>query len=266
VAKGDMTTALALEAITLAYRGQKVLDGVTLTVASGEVLALLGPSASGKTSVLRVLLGFAMPQAGNVTLQGETVSQGRRLLVPPEERGLAVVFQDLALWPHLTVEGNLAFGLAARRVPVGEATARIAAMIRRVGLAGTEQRHPDQLSGGQRQRVAIARALVLQPRAVLLDEPLANVDVDLRRELLALLHELFGEQGTTAIHVTHDLREAAAVANRFAVMEAGRIVQQGSLDHLRHAPATAFVRSLLDDLEGRASRDELAERDPARRL
>lgn len=244
-----MSTALALEAVSLAYEGRTALDGVNLRVAPGEVLALLGPSASGKTSVLRVMLGFAAPRSGIVRLGDRVVSRDGRVLVAPEDRGLGVVFQDLALWPHLTVEGNLAFGLASRRVPKGERAERITAMLRRVGLAGSERRHPGELSGGQRQRVAIARALVLEPRAVLLDEPLANVDVDLRRELLALLRELFREKETTVVHVTHDLREAVAVAHRFAVMEAGRIVQQGSLEDLRRAPATPFVGSLLDDLD-----------------
>lgn len=245
-----MTAAVALESVTLAYGDRKALDGVTLSVASGEVLALLGPSASGKTSLLRAVLGLAVPTSGAVRLGELVASREGRLLLPPEERGLGVVFQDLALWPHLTVEGNLGFGLAARGVPRREAAERIAVMIRRLGLAGTERRHPGELSGGQRQRVAIARALVLEPRAVLLDEPLASLDVDLRRELLALLRELFAENSTTAVHVTHDLREAVAVASRFAVMEEGRIVQQGVLEDLRRAPATPFVRSLLDDLEG----------------
>jgi iron(III) transport system ATP-binding protein len=248
-AERGMSTALALEAVSLVYGGRTALDGVDLRVAPGEVLALLGPSASGKTSVLRVALGFATPRSGIVRLGDRVVSRDGRVLVAPEDRGLGVVFQDLALWPHLTVEGNLAFGLASRGVAKGERAERITAMLRRVGLAGSERRHPGELSGGQRQRVAIARALVLEPRAVLLDEPLANVDVDLRRELLALLRELFGEKGTTVVHVTHDLREAVAVAHRFAVMEAGRIVQQGSLEDLRRAPATPFVGSLLDDLD-----------------
>jgi iron(III) transport system ATP-binding protein len=248
-----MSAALALEGVSLGYGGRTALDGLDLRVSPGEVLALLGPSASGKTSVLRVFLGFAAPNAGIVRLGDRVVSRAGRMLVAPEDRGLGVVFQDLALWPHLTVEGNLAFGLASGGVAKRERAERIAVMLRRVGLAGSEGRHPGDLSGGQRQRVAIARALVLEPRAVLLDEPLANVDVDLRRELLALLRELFREKGTTAVHVTHDLREAVAVAHRFAVMEAGRIVQQGSLEDLRHSPATTFVGSLLDDLDDRAN-------------
>jgi iron(III) transport system ATP-binding protein len=260
-----MSTGLALESVTLAYGPQVVLQALDLQVAAGEVLALLGPSASGKTSVLRVLLGFSVPRQGTVRVGERTVTTEGRLLVAPEDRGLAVVFQDLALWPHLTVEGNLAFGLTARRVAGEERAQRIAAMLGRVGLTGTERRYPGELSGGQRQRVAIARALVLEPRAVLLDEPLANVDVDLRRELLELLRELFAEKGTTVVHVTHDLREAVAVAQRFAVMEAGRIVQQGTLRGLVRAPATPFVRALVDDLEGRTSELDFARSESGRR-
>jgi len=244
---------LGLDGVSLRFGEQRVLDAVDLRVATGEVLAVLGPSASGKTSLLRVVLGFAAPSAGTVRVGERVVSRDGRTLVAPEDRGLAVVFQDLALWPHLTVEGNLGFGLAARGVRPGERAKRIAAMLRRVGLAGSERRHPGELSGGERQRVAIARALVLEPRALLLDEPLANVDVDLRRELLVLLRELFRESGATVVHVTHDLREAIAIAQRFAVMESGRIVQQGGIAELRGAPATPFVRSLLDDLDGRMS-------------
>ena len=248
-----MSGGLALEGVTLAYRSHVVLQAVDLHVAPGEVLALLGPSASGKTSALRVFLGFTVPHQGSVRVGGRIVSAEGRVIVAPEDRGLAVVFQDLALWPHLTVEGNLAFGLTSRGVAAHERAERIAVMLSRVGLSGTERRYPGELSGGQRQRVAIARALVLEPHAVLLDEPLSNVDVDLQRELLGLLREMFGERGTTVVHVTHDLREALALAHRVAVLEAGRIVQEGRVDDLVRAPATAFVQALVDDLDGRRS-------------
>jgi iron(III) transport system ATP-binding protein len=246
-----MSSVLSLQDVTLTYRGQRALDAVSLHVSPGEVLALLGPSASGKTSVLRALLGFAVPERGTVSVGERAATRDGRLLVRPEDRGLGVVFQDLALWPHLTVEGQLGFGLAARGMAAAEAAQRVDAWLRRVGLDGTKHRYPGELSGGQRQRVAIARALVLEPRAVLLDEPLANVDVDLKRELMALVGELFREKRTSAVHVTHDLREAVALASRFAVMESGRIVQQGALEDLRRQPATPFVCSLLDDLDGR---------------
>ncbi len=243
-----MSSAIAIESITLKYAGKLVIDGLSLTVEPGEVLALLGPSGSGKTSVLRVVLGFATPETGTVRLAGEIASREGRLLVLPEDRGLAVVFQDLALWPHLTVAGNLAFGLQSKGVSRSEREARIRAMLGRVGLAGKENSHPGQLSGGERQRVAIARALVVEPRAVLLDEPLSNLDVGLKRELLAIFRDLLKENRTTALYVTHDLREAAALGDRIAVMERGRVVQEGTLDSLRTRPASSFVRELLDDL------------------
>jgi iron(III) transport system ATP-binding protein len=259
-----VSTAVALEQVTLSYGPHTVLDRVDFRVGEGEVVSVLGPSGSGKTSLLRIVLGFAVPSRGTVRVGGRPATQDGRVLIPPEDRGLAVVFQDLALWPHLSVEGNLAFGLAAQRVPLPERKSRVAAMLRRVGLDGTERRHPGELSGGQRQRVAIARALVLEPAAVLLDEPLANVDVNLRRELLALFRELFSERKTTAIHVTHDLREMTSLTQRFVVLEHGRIVQDGPLSELRRAPTTPFVRSLVEDLGAvptEGDRDEVAGRD-----
>lgn len=240
--------AIALEDVRLRYRSGPVLSRLSLEASAGEVLALLGPSGSGKTSVLRLILGFAAPDRGVVRIGGEVMSEAGRIRVPPEERGVAVVFQDLALWPHLTVAGNLAFGLESGGIPREERVQRIAHMLHRVGLAGKERRHPGELSGGERQRVALARALVLEPRAVLFDEPLTNLDASLRREMLALLRELLTERGATAIYVTHDMREAASLGDRIAVLLDGRIIQTGTLDKLRACPASDFVQSLLKDL------------------
>jgi iron(III) transport system ATP-binding protein len=242
-----VTAAIDIEGITLRYAERRVIDSLSLTVEPGEVLVLLGPSGSGKTSVLRVILGFATPQTGTVRLDGQVASQAGRLLALPEERGLAVVFQDLALWPHLTVAGNLAFSLESRGVTRHERETRIRSMLERVGLTGKECSYPGQLSGGERQRVAIARSLVLEPRAVLLDEPLSNLDVGLKRELLSMFRDLLKERRSTALYVTHDLREAAVLGDRIAVIEEGRIVQEGTLDSLRANPASSFVRALLDD-------------------
>jgi ABC-type Fe3+/spermidine/putrescine transport system ATPase subunit len=243
-----MTTAITLENVALTYSDRPILQDVSLSLQEGEVLSLLGPSGSGKTSVLRIVLGFVPPSRGSVRVAGRIASADGRILTPPEERNLAVVFQDLALWPHLTVSGQLAFVLESRRVPRPERAVRIEAMLRRVGLAGKERSYPGELSGGEKQRVAIARALVLEPQAVLLDEPLSNVDVDLKRELLKLFRELLRERRTTTLYVTHDLREAAALGDRIGVMEEGRIVQDGTLDELRARPANDFVRALVDDL------------------
>jgi iron(III) transport system ATP-binding protein len=243
-----MSSALAIEGITLRYAGRLIIDRLSLAVEPGEVLTLLGPSGSGKTSVLRVILGFATPETGTVRVSGEVASREGRVLMLPEDRGLAVVFQDLALWPHLSIAGNLAFGLESKGVPRPERDARIRAILERIGLGGKEHTHPGELSGGERQRVAIARALVLEPRAVLLDEPLSNLDVGLKRELLSVFRDLLKERRTTALYVTHDLREALALGDRIAVMEQGRVVQEGTLDSLRARPASSFVRGLLDDL------------------
>ncbi|TMA46801.1 MAG: ABC transporter ATP-binding protein [Deltaproteobacteria bacterium] len=244
-----MTSVIALEDVWLKLGATPVLSGLSLTLEPGEVLALLGPSGAGKTTVVRLILGFIAPERGSVRLNGAVASADGRVLQLPEERNLAVVLQELALWPHLTVAGNLAFGLEARGMPRAVREARIADMTRRVGLAGKEDRRPAHLSGGERQRVAIARALVLDPQAVLFDEPLTNLDVSLKRELLALVHGLLKERGVSALYVTHEPREAVYVGDRIAVVGDGRVVQTGTLDAIRASPANEFVRRLLNDLD-----------------
>jgi iron(III) transport system ATP-binding protein len=215
---------------------------------AGETLSVLGSSGSGKTTLLRAIAGFMAPQLGVVRIGDALASEGGRLVLAPEERDVAMVFQDLALWPHLTVHGNLAFGLDGKRVARGERDDRIAAMLRRVGLSGKERRHPGELSGGERQRVAIARALVLEPRAVLFDEPLSNLDIGLKQELLALFRELLGERHATTLYVTHDPREAQALGDRTAVLDQGRIVHLGRLDALRSRPDLPLARVILEAL------------------
>jgi ABC-type sugar transport system ATPase subunit len=236
---------LSLDDVVLRYPGRTVLDGVSLAVQAGEVLALLGPSGSGKTSLLRVILGFETPESGAVRIHGEIASVDNQLSILPEDRNLGVVFQDLALWPHLNVAAHLAFGLEVRGVPRIERDARVRTMLQRVGIADKAQRYPSQLSGGERQHVAIARALVLEPQAVLLDEPLSNLDIVLKCELLDVFRQLLNEKKTSAVYVTHELREAAILADRIAIIETGRIVQVGSLDELRARPATVFARRLV---------------------
>jgi iron(III) transport system ATP-binding protein len=241
-----VTPAVAVEGVCVTRAGRRILAGVTLAVRRGEVLGVLGPSGSGKTTLLRVVLGLLAPEAGAVSLDGLAASAEGRVIVPPERRGLGVVFQDLALWPHLSVAGNLAFGLAARGVSRRERGRRIAAMLERVGLPGFALRRPGGLSGGERQRVAIARALVVEPRAVLFDEPLANLDPVLKAELRGAFRELLRERGTAAIYVTHEARELAGLADRVAVLEEGRVVQAGTLEELRDAPGTPFVGAVFE--------------------
>lgn len=242
-----MSAAIKIRGVTVRRREAEVLADVSLEVAAGEVLSVLGHSGSGKTTLLRVIAGLTRPDRGSVRVGDRIVSLDGAIAVPPEDRGVAVVFQDLALWPHLTVNGNLAFGLEARGVGREEREARIAAMLGMVGLSGRAGRHPAELSGGERQRVAIARALVLRPAAVLLDEPLANLDLGLKRELLALFRELLGEEGATAVHVTHDPGDAAALGGRVAVLERGRLVHVGSLEELRTRKDLALARELNRD-------------------
>ena len=232
---------IELQDVSATIHGHEALRGVTLGIGTGETLAILGPSGSGKTTLLRVVLGFLAPSSGWVRIDGAIASTQGSVAVPPEERRLAMVFQDLALWPHLTVREHLQFAGGK------DGADRIDRLLRRVGLGGKESRRPAQLSGGERQRVALARALVADPVALLLDEPLSNVDVALRLELIALVRELLSERPRTVVLVTHDLREAAALAHRVAVLEGGRLVQVGTVDEIQARPATKFVEALLSD-------------------
>ena len=243
-----MSQAITVENVQVVLGGVEVLCGVSLALAPGEVLGLVGPSGSGKTTLLRTLTGFVAPTRGAVLLGGELASVDGRILMPPETRSLGMVFQDLALWPHLTVHGNLGFGLQARKAPRAEREARIEESLRRVGLLGKIKSYPSQLSGGERQRVAIARALVVDPLAVLLDEPLSNLDVGLKRELLDVFRALLCERRMTALYVTHDPREVGTIADRVAVLESGRVVQEGTLQDLAAAPGSEFVGRLLAEL------------------
>lgn len=210
---------LLLESVSKRYGEKRVLDNFSLAVQPGERVALLGPSGCGKTTVLRLLAGLAAPDSGRVVLGKETVSNDGKILVPPERRNIGMVFQDLALWPHLTVHGNLAFGLKARGVPKPERERRIAEMLAAVQMEQNLHDRPAELSGGQRQRVALARALVLRPGILLMDEPLSSLDPRLnrrmRREILRL-HEAFG---FALLHVTHSREEADEIGTRIIVMD-----------------------------------------------
>ncbi len=240
-----MTAVIELENVSLRQGSSDILTNFSLSVYESETLVLLGPSGCGKTSVLRLILGFLPPTAGSVYLKGQVVSHNGKILQAPERRHLGVVFQDLALWPHMTVYGNLAFGLDCRNVPRQEKDERIQETLHHVGLTGKEHRRPTELSGGEQQRVAIARALVLRPQAILFDEPLSNLDILIKRELLALFRNLLSKQKTTAIYVTHDPQEAIRLANQIAVMEKGHLVQTGSWQALKREPSNEFVKNLF---------------------
>lgn len=240
---------IQLDSVSVRRGPALVLDRLTLSLGA-EVVALVGPSGSGKTTLLRVLLGLEAPSAGKVSIGGRVVSHDGHVDVLPEERNVAMVFQDLALWPHLSVHSNLAYGLRTRGVAKAERERRIAQALSSVGLDGKTSRSPQELSGGERQRVAIARALVLDPVALLLDEPMGSLDVALKDELLGLFARAFHEREIPIVYVTHDPREAARIAQRIVVLEGGRIVQHGSLNELAAGSATQFVETFVRAARG----------------
>ena len=233
-----------LEGVTRRFPGAPTaaLDRLSLTVYRGEILALLGPSGCGKTTTLRLVAGFEVPDAGTVRIDGAVVAGPGRWL-PPEKRGLGVVFQEYALFPHWTVEENVAFGL--HRMPRRERGARIAEVLELVGLGDLGRRYPHELSGGQQQRVAIARALAPRPVVVLLDEPFSNLDADRRAQMRADLKRILSETESTAIFVTHDQQEALALGDRVAIMSEGRLEQVDTPERVFHTPATRFAAEFL---------------------
>ena len=242
-----MTTPLLLLQDVSLRRGERdVLLGVSLALATGDIVAVLGPSGAGKSSLLQVMLGLEAPSTGVVLMGGQETSRAGEVIAPAHARGLGVVFQDLALWPHLSVRQHLEFVLRAQRVPRAAWRQRTEDLLGRVGLTDKSERRPGELSGGERQRVAIARALVGSPRAILFDEPLANLDAVLKRELLTLFAELLRARGLAALYVTHDLREATLLAERIIVLEAGRVTYDGPASNLAEHPATAFIEAIVE--------------------
>ncbi|MTH61520.1 ABC transporter ATP-binding protein [Paracoccus litorisediminis] len=222
------------------YGDNRVVQSVDLTIKGGEILALLGPSGCGKTTTLRMIAGLIEPTEGDVIIDGRSV-----IGLPVHKRNLGMLFQDYALFPHLTVRENVAFGLEMRGVPKAEIAARADEALRKVRLAGFEARMPAQLSGGQRQRTALARAIVYQPRVLLLDEPFGALDRKLREEMQVELRALCAELGLTTIIVTHDQEEALILADRVAVMEGGRLRQVAPAQEIYHRPATQFVADFM---------------------
>ena len=229
-----------LRHLTKRYNAFTAVADVSLDIRGGEFLTLLGPSGCGKTTLLRTIGGFETPDAGTIHLDGADVTAQ-----PPQRRDVNQVFQSYALFPHLSVADNIAFGLRVRRLPRAEVRRRTAAAVELVSLAGMEGRKPHQLSGGQRQRVALARALVCEPKVLLLDEPLAALDAKLRRSMQVELKRLKARVGITFVFVTHDQEEALTMSDRVAVMNAGRIEQLGTPAEVYHRPATAFVAGFL---------------------
>ncbi|MDH4391525.1 MAG: ABC transporter ATP-binding protein [Aquabacterium sp.] len=234
------TPWLQLSGISVAYGRRAVVADFSLTLPRGAVGCLLGPSGCGKTTVLRAIAGFEPLLAGEIRLDGALVGSARQQ-VPPEQRRIGMVFQDHALFPHLTVGANVAFGL--RGMP--DAAQRVQHMLETVGLGGSAARYPHELSGGQQQRVALARALAPSPQLLLLDEPFSNLDIELRERLGSELRQLLKAAGTTALLVTHDQHEAFAIADEIGIMSGGRIQQWATAYDLYHQPANRFVADFV---------------------
>src|SRR5438132_8782390 len=231
---------LVLDKLTKRFGDHLAVDSLSLSVEKGEFVSLLGPSGCGKTTTLQMIAGFVEATSGSVTLEGRDL-----LSVRPSRRGLGIVFQSYALFPHLTAGENVAFGLEMRRVPVAEKQARVAETLALVGLEKFADRFPRKMSGGQQQRVALARALVIRPRILLLDEPLSNLDAKLREEMQIELRQIQRTVGTTTILVTHDQAEAMALSDRIVVMNQGRAEQIGPPHEAYETPASAFVAGFL---------------------
>ncbi|ABD56154.1 ABC transporter ATP-binding protein [Jannaschia sp. CCS1] len=231
-----MTLPLSIDQITAHYGTTKVLEDLSLSVADGELVSLLGASGCGKTTTLRLVAGFMQPTSGTIRLGDTDLTR-----LPAHGRDIGLVFQSYALFPHMSVQDNVAFGLKQRRVPGAEKTRRATEMLERVGLEHLATRLPGELSGGQKQRVALARALVIEPPLLMFDEPLSNLDAKLRVDMRVEIRQLQRANGTTALYVTHDQEEAFSISDRVAIMNQGRIMQLDTPETLYQRPANAFV-------------------------
>jgi iron(III) transport system ATP-binding protein len=233
-------TTIRLDGITRTFGSLRAVDDVSLTIEDGKLFTLLGPSGCGKTTLLRMIAGFADVQAGSIWFGEQRIDA-----LPAHRRNIGMVFQNYAIFPNLTVAGNVAYGLHARKVKPADIPARVEQALERVRLGGYGPRWPHQLSGGQLQRVAIARVLVIEPAVLLFDEPLSNLDAQLRTEMRVEIRRLQQSLGLTAVYVTHDQEEALAISDRVAVLRGGRIEQIGSPEEIYQRPRTAFVAEFL---------------------
>ena len=237
---------LVIDRVKKRLGANQILKGVSLTVPRGDIVALLGQSGSGKTTLLRCVAGLEVPEEGRIALGDKVLlDAGRGIALAPEKRGLALVFQSYALWPHRTIFDNVAYGLKLRGLGAAEIEKRAIQIMTRLGLAELRDRFPHQLSGGQQQRVALARAIVYEPPVLLLDEPLSNLDAKLREDARAWLRQIIKQAGMSALYVTHDQAEAMAVCDRIMLLHQGEAAQTGAPDALYNSPASAFVADFM---------------------
>ncbi len=236
----ETDTVLDVVNLSKHFGGGAAVENVTLRLRRGEVISLLGPSGCGKTTTLRCVAGFYRPDQGTITIGGRLVASAERF-VAPEDRQIAMVFQNYVLWPHMTAFQNIAYGLKLRRLPRKEIAARVEEMIALLGLEGLAERYPHQLSGGQQQRVSVARSLVVRPQVLLLDEPFSNLDAKLRVQMRQEMRDLLSRLGTSALYVTHDQEEAMVLSDRILLMDRGRMIEEGTPQALFERPQTEFT-------------------------
>ena len=235
---------LILKGVAKHYGSARAVEHLDLTLTEGELVTLLGPSGCGKTTTLRMIAGFVDLSAGSIAVDGKTISDGRHT-VPPEHRGMSMIFQSYAIWPNMTVAENVAFGLKVRKTKADETKRRVAEILDVVRLGALADRYPAELSGGQQQRVALARAIVVRPRVLLLDEPLSNLDAHLREEMAAEIRRVHDEFRFTTVYVTHDQSEAMTISDRIAVLNLGRLEQIDTPWNLYNRPRTPFVAGFI---------------------
>ena len=236
--------AVELRDLSKTYGAIAVVDRVSLKIEHGLLVCLLGPSGCGKTTTLRLIAGFVEPTGGEIAV-GERIVSSRARTLPPEQRNMSMIFQSYALWPHMTVTENVAYGLTLRRLPREEIVRKVNAILATTKLSALAERYPGELSGGQQQRVALARALIVDPETLLLDEPLSNLDANLREEMRFEVRRLHDEYRYTTVYVTHDQSEAMTTADLIAVMNAGRIEQAGSPEEIYERPRSEFVARFI---------------------
>jgi iron(III) transport system ATP-binding protein len=235
---------LELAGLTKRYGDSLVVNGVTLSLEKGSLICLLGPSGCGKTTTLRLIAGFVQPTSGEIRVDSRVISSGG-WAEPPEQRNMSMIFQSYALWPHMTVAENVAYGLTLRRMPRADLQRRVATVLSMTRLEALSERYPGELSGGQQQRVSLARALVVEPDILLLDEPLSNLDANLREEMRFEIRRLHDEYRYTTVYVTHDQTEAMTAADIIAVMNEGRVEQAGTPEEIYRTPRTQFVARFI---------------------
>jgi iron(III) transport system ATP-binding protein len=248
---------VALHGLTKKFTGMAAVEDLGLEIKDGEFVSLLGPSGCGKTTTLRLIAGFLEPDAGEIRVNGRVISSAK-VLIPPERRNMSMIFQSYAVWPHLTVFQNVAYGLKFKKLSRGEIEKKTERLLHVVHLEALKARYPAELSGGQQQRVALARALVVEPQILLLDEPLSNLDANLREEMRFEIRRLHEQFGITTIYVTHDQGEAMVASDRIVVMNKGKIIQVGAPEEIFDHPTTRFVAEFIGKtniLPGRAEAD-----------